>query len=92
MAGKWARRSADRCDGEGKVGEHLIELALADGAAVVATDVDATAVDWARRTHPEVTLVEHERDVMTSDIDIVAPCAPSVGQSPTRTSMPSRLP
>ena len=61
--------------GIGKVGKHLIELALADGATVVATDVDAAAVDWARRTHPEVTVMEHDWDVMTADVDIVAPCA-----------------
>ena len=61
--------------GIGKVGKHLIELALADGATVVATDVDAAAVDWARRTHPEVTVLERDWDVMTADVDIVAPCA-----------------
>ena len=38
--------------GIGKVGRHLIDLAAADGATIVATDVNPEAVEWARRTTP----------------------------------------
>ncbi len=61
--------------GIGKVGRHLIDLATADGATVVATDVSGDALDWARRNHPEVELAESDRDVMVADVDILAPCA-----------------
>ena len=61
--------------GIGKVGRHLIDLAAADGATIVATDVDSDALDWARRTHPEVTLAGNDHEVMVADVDILAPCA-----------------
>jgi valine dehydrogenase (NAD+) len=61
--------------GIGKVGRHLIDLAAADGATIVATDVDSDALDWARRTHPEVTLAGSDREMMVADVDILAPCA-----------------
>ncbi|HEY5700377.1 MAG TPA: Glu/Leu/Phe/Val dehydrogenase dimerization domain-containing protein, partial [Acidimicrobiales bacterium] len=43
--------------GVGKVGRHLTELALADGATVVVTDVDQEAIAWVHEHHPEVTVV-----------------------------------
>jgi valine dehydrogenase (NAD+) len=61
--------------GIGKVGRHLIDLAAADGAVIVATDVSTEALDWARHTHPDITLAESDRDVMVADLDILAPCA-----------------
>jgi valine dehydrogenase (NAD+) len=61
--------------GIGKVGRHLIELASADGAAIVATDVAETAFEWARREHPEVELAADAAAVTTADVDILAPCA-----------------
>jgi valine dehydrogenase (NAD+) len=61
--------------GIGKVGRHLIDLATADGATVVATDVSSDAIGWARRNHPEVELAESDSDVMVADLDILAPCA-----------------
>jgi valine dehydrogenase (NAD+) len=61
--------------GIGKVGRHLIDLAAADGATIIATDVDDDALDWARRTHAAVTIAESDHDVMVADVDILAPCA-----------------
>jgi valine dehydrogenase (NAD+) len=61
--------------GLGKVGKHLVSHLLQDGAAVVATDVNERARQWARTHHPEVDLVEDTTALITSDIDIYAPCA-----------------
>ena len=61
--------------GVGKVGRHLIELVIADGASVVATDVDAAAIEWARRNQPDVELLADAEAVTRADLDILAPCA-----------------
>ncbi|MPZ27377.1 MAG: valine dehydrogenase [Micromonosporaceae bacterium] len=61
--------------GLGKVGKLLTGHLLEEGAAVVATDVCDRARDWARHAHPEVDLVDDEPALITSDIDIYAPCA-----------------
>ncbi|QOC94695.1 Glu/Leu/Phe/Val family dehydrogenase [Micromonospora craniellae] len=61
--------------GLGKVGKYLVGHLLEDGAEVVATDVSPRALDWARTTHPEVTLVEDASALAAADIDVYAPCA-----------------
>ncbi|ROT33785.1 Glu/Leu/Phe/Val dehydrogenase [Micromonospora sp. HM5-17] len=61
--------------GLGKVGKHLTAHLLDDGASVVATDVDERALEWARRTYPQVDLVTDTEALITSDIDVYAPCA-----------------
>ncbi|HYN96427.1 MAG TPA: Glu/Leu/Phe/Val dehydrogenase [Pilimelia sp.] len=61
--------------GLGKVGKHLIGHLLADGAAVVGTDVSERAVGWVRRQHPVVDLVADADALIRSDIDVYAPCA-----------------
>jgi valine dehydrogenase (NAD+) len=61
--------------GLGKVGKHLTRHLLDDGAAVVGTDVSERALDWARTTYPQVDLVDDVSDLITSDIDVYAPCA-----------------
>jgi valine dehydrogenase (NAD+) len=61
--------------GVGKVGRHLIELVTADGASVVAADVDPAAIEWARRHHPDVELLADAAAVMKAELDFVAPCA-----------------
>ncbi|MFI7076574.1 Glu/Leu/Phe/Val dehydrogenase [Micromonospora sp. NPDC049903] len=61
--------------GLGKVGKYLVGHLLEDGAEVVATDVSPRALDWARTTHPEVTLVEDPSALAAADIDVYAPCA-----------------
>ena len=50
---------------------HLLE----DGASVVATDVNPQALEWARTNHPQVDLVADTSALITSDIDVYAPCA-----------------
>jgi valine dehydrogenase (NAD+) len=61
--------------GLGKVGKHLIGHLLADGAAVVGTDVSEQALAWVRRTHPQVDLVADTDALVRADIDVYAPCA-----------------
>ncbi|NJP34229.1 Glu/Leu/Phe/Val family dehydrogenase [Micromonospora thermarum] len=61
--------------GLGKVGKYLVGHLLDDGAEVVATDVNPKALEWARTTHPQVTLVDDAAALVAADIDVYAPCA-----------------
>jgi valine dehydrogenase (NAD+) len=61
--------------GLGKVGKYLSGHLLEDGAEVVATDPSESAVAWARTNHSGIHLVETVQDLITSDIDVYAPCA-----------------
>ncbi|MFI6076814.1 Glu/Leu/Phe/Val dehydrogenase [Actinoplanes sp. NPDC051343] len=61
--------------GLGKVGKYLAGHLLEDGATVVATDVNPAAREWARTTHPQITLVDDTQTLISSDIDVYAPCA-----------------
>jgi valine dehydrogenase (NAD+) len=60
--------------GVGKVGHHLVQHLLDDGASVVIADVDAGAVDRVRQLHPEVDVLEVAA-LPTSEMDVYAPCA-----------------
>lgn len=62
--------------GVGKVGRHLVEHLLQDGAEVVVTDVRTASVDAIRTAHPQVTAVpDTEALIRTEGLDIYAPCA-----------------
>jgi valine dehydrogenase (NAD+) len=61
--------------GLGKVGRYLVPHLLDDGARVLATDINSKALDWARANHPGVELVADTAALITSDIDVYAPCA-----------------
>ncbi|HEU0238087.1 MAG TPA: Glu/Leu/Phe/Val dehydrogenase [Micromonosporaceae bacterium] len=61
--------------GLGKVGRYLTGHLLDDGASVVATDVSEKALAWARQTYPQVDLVPDTVALITSEIDVYAPCA-----------------
>ena len=61
-------------EGVGKVGFHLVEHLVEDGASVVVSDVSAAAVERVRAAHPEVEAVDVEL-LPTSDLDVYAPCA-----------------
>jgi valine dehydrogenase (NAD+) len=61
--------------GVGKVGHHLVEHLLADGAEVVITDVRADAVDRITARHPEVTSVSDAQVLVRTPLDVYAPCA-----------------
>ncbi|GID95143.1 Glu/Leu/Phe/Val dehydrogenase [Amorphoplanes digitatis] len=61
--------------GLGKVGKYLAGHLIEDGASVVATDVNEAAIEWARTTYPQIDLVADTQTLITSDIDVYAPCA-----------------
>jgi valine dehydrogenase (NAD+) len=61
--------------GLGKVGKYLVGHLIEDGAAVVATDVNEAALAWATTTYPQLDLVPDTQALITSDIDMYAPCA-----------------
>jgi valine dehydrogenase (NAD+) len=61
--------------GVGKVGHHLVDHLLLDGAEVVITDVYEPAVAGVLASHPEVEMVADTDDLVASDIDVYAPCA-----------------
>jgi valine dehydrogenase (NAD+) len=61
--------------GLGKVGKHLAAHLLDDGARVVATDVSARALEWARRRYPQIELVPDANALIRAEIDVYAPCA-----------------
>ncbi|MEV5411399.1 Glu/Leu/Phe/Val dehydrogenase [Thermopolyspora sp. NPDC052614] len=62
-------------EGVGKVGAKLAGHLLDDGAQVVVCDVDERAIATLRDRHPEIDVVSGTRELITSDIDVYAPCA-----------------
>jgi len=60
--------------GVGKVGHHLVEHLLDDGASVVVADVSPDAVSRVRLLHPEVDTVGVD-DLIAESMDVYAPCA-----------------
>lgn len=62
--------------GVGKVGHHLVEHLLSDGAEVVITDVREESVRRITDEHPEVAVAANtEALIRTEGLDIYAPCA-----------------
>ncbi|MFE9001808.1 Leu/Phe/Val dehydrogenase [Streptomyces sp. NPDC007875] len=61
--------------GVGKVGHHLVEHLLEDGAEVVVTDVRGESVDRVLARHPRVQAVRDTEALIRTDLDVYAPCA-----------------
>jgi valine dehydrogenase (NAD+) len=61
--------------GVGKVGHHLVQHLIEDGASVVATDVNRAAVDAIRARYPDVDVADSVDELVRLPIDIYAPCA-----------------
>ncbi|GAA2493275.1 Glu/Leu/Phe/Val dehydrogenase dimerization domain-containing protein [Streptomyces thermolineatus] len=61
--------------GIGKVGKHLVEHLVEDGAEVVITDVRPAAVDAVRAKHPQVAAVADTGTLVREQLDVFAPCA-----------------
>ena len=60
--------------GLGKVGKHLASHLIEEGAHLLATDVSAKALEWARRSYPEIELVDPDA-LAGADLDVYSPCA-----------------
>ncbi|GAA0467938.1 Glu/Leu/Phe/Val dehydrogenase dimerization domain-containing protein [Streptomyces olivaceiscleroticus] len=62
--------------GVGKVGRHLVEHLLEDGAEVVITDVRSESVDRILANHPQVrAAADTEALIRMEGLDVYAPCA-----------------
>ncbi|GAA0476580.1 Glu/Leu/Phe/Val dehydrogenase dimerization domain-containing protein [Streptomyces sp. NPDC046215] len=61
--------------GVGKVGHHLVEHLVEDGAEVVITDVRTEAVERIIARHPQVTSVTDADVLIRTPLDVYAPCA-----------------
>ncbi|KQP65810.1 valine dehydrogenase [Nocardioides sp. Leaf285] len=61
--------------GVGKVGRHLVELLVEDGADVVVTDVHGPAVDAVLAAHPGVRAAASTAELVALPLDVYAPCA-----------------
>ena len=61
--------------GVGKVGRHLVEHLVAEGAEIVVTDVAERAVEQVQERFGQVDAVADADELVRSDIDIYAPCA-----------------
>ena len=61
-------------EGVGKVGHHLVEHLLEDGASVVVSDVSAAALERVRAASPAVEVLDVAA-LRTAPADVYAPCA-----------------
>lgn len=61
--------------GVGKVGRHLVDHLVADGARITATDVAPAAQEWLRTHHPRAAWADDADAVTRADVDVLAPCA-----------------
>ena len=61
--------------GVGKVGRHLVEHLVEEGADVLVADVDAAAVRATVAAHPAVDAVPAADELVRSGLDVYAPCA-----------------
>lgn len=61
--------------GVGKVGHHLVDHLVGDGATVVVTDVDESAVRRVLDEQPGVVAVGDTAQLLDADLDVYAPCA-----------------
>ncbi len=73
-------------EGVGKVGHHLVEHLLEDGATVVVSDVNPAAVERVQSLSGEVRAAS-VTDLPTLDVDVYAPCA--LGASVTDALVPA---
>jgi valine dehydrogenase (NAD+) len=62
-------------EGVGKVGSHLVQHLVADGAQVTVFDVSPAAVQQVRDRHPGVAVAGSRAELIAGDMDVYAPCA-----------------
>ncbi len=61
--------------GVGKVGHHLVEHLVEDGAHVIVSDVDAPAVSRVQEAYPEVRVAGDTEALVSAPLDVYSPCA-----------------
>ncbi len=61
--------------GVGKVGRHLVQHLVEDGADVVVTDVYEPSLRRVTETHPQVRTVADTTVLVSAPLDVYAPCA-----------------
>ncbi len=61
--------------GVGKVGRHLVDHLVEEGAQVVICDVSEHAVARVREQHPQVDVAADAAALLVADLDVYAPCA-----------------
>ena len=61
--------------GVGKVGRHLVDLLVDEGAQVLIADVDAGAVQKTVAAHPQVEVASDADALVRAELDVFAPCA-----------------
>lgn len=61
-------------NGVGKVGHHLVDHLVEDGASVLVADIDRAAVARVRAAHPEVDVAD-PATIGAAQLDVYAPCA-----------------
>jgi len=61
--------------GIGKVGRHLVEHMVDEGASIVVTDVNEAAVAAIQERFPQVEAVADNDALVRADLDVYAPCA-----------------
>ena len=61
--------------GVGKVGRHLVEHLVSDGAEVVVTDVQPAAVAAVTTVYPQIRTVASAEALVCTELDVYAPCA-----------------
>ena len=62
-------------EGVGKVGSHLVEHLISDGATVTAFDISDAAVRRVQAKNPEVRMAASRGELVSGDADVYAPCA-----------------
>jgi valine dehydrogenase (NAD+) len=62
-------------EGVGKVGRRLVDHLVEAGARVVMYDVSPAALEHVKGAHPDVESARDWQDLLTRELDIIAPCA-----------------
>ena len=62
-------------EGVGKVGSHLVDHLISDGAAVVIYDVSSSACERMVARYPGISAVASREDLISGQMDIYSPCA-----------------
>ncbi|HEY3904521.1 MAG TPA: Glu/Leu/Phe/Val dehydrogenase dimerization domain-containing protein [Streptosporangiaceae bacterium] len=62
-------------EGVGKVGSHLVDHLISDGATVIIYDVNPSASERMAARYPGVSAVASRADLLSGQMDIYSPCA-----------------